>query len=129
MEQAATDPDLAVELLRLERALASRDGSGVDGGLESLLADDFLEFGSSGRRWDRQATIASLHPTVTSEPLEFSAFTARSLGPDTALVTYELAIPAGDGLRRTFRSSIWHRRAGRWQMVFHQGTPIAEPPR
>ena len=36
--------DLRETLWRLERALASADPSSVDGGLEALLADGFLEF-------------------------------------------------------------------------------------
>ena len=42
-------PEVQKELQRLELALASRDPTGIDGGLTSLIADDFLEFGKSGR--------------------------------------------------------------------------------
>ena len=45
------DPDLRARLLRFELALATRDASGIDGGLMSLIAPNFLEFGTSGRVW------------------------------------------------------------------------------
>lgn len=50
-----------MELLRPE-VRASRER------LESLLDDDFVEIGASGRRWTREAIIgiSSLHPTSTT---------------------------------------------------------------
>lgn len=47
--------DLRDELLRLEAALAARDPNGVEGGLMSVIADDFVEFGRSGRVWTRDS--------------------------------------------------------------------------
>ena len=44
--------DLRDTLWRLERALAAADPTGVDGGLEGLIAEGFQEFGASGRTWD-----------------------------------------------------------------------------
>ena len=117
---------LAAELQRLERALATRDGSDVDGGLESLLPDEFLEFGASGRRWDRRATVDVLLTGGSARPLAISNFAIHRLAANTVLATYELAVPSETGARRTLRSSIWQHRDGRWQIVFHQGTPLPE---
>jgi glyoxylase I family protein len=44
-------------------------------------------------------------------------FAVARLGVGVALVTYRSRDP-----RHARRSSIWVRRNGRWQMVFHQGT-------
>lgn len=51
------------------------------------------------------------------------------LAGELALVTYRAARPAnasGEAARQTLRSSLWLRRNGRWQIRFHQGTPIDE---
>jgi hypothetical protein len=110
------------ELFRLERAIAERDHAAVPGGLASLLDPEFLEFGSSGRAWDRASTIGTLFPQTLPDPLEFSDWAARPLSEGVVLLTYTLH----GGGRTTRRSSIWHARDGRWQILFHQGTPVPE---
>jgi ribonuclease HI len=107
------------DLLRLERALAERYGAAVEGGLAHLLTDDFIEFGASGRIWDRAATVELLEgePGTAVELLE-PAF--RWLSPDVVLLTYRLA-----GARPSLRSSVWIRTDGRWRVAFHQGTRTA----
>jgi hypothetical protein len=108
------------ELRRLEAALVNRDPTGIDGGLESLVPDDFLEFGASGRVWN----AASIREVILEPPraLELLAFDVVELTEDVVLVTYQVTEPD----RRTNRSSVWVRRDGRWQMRFHQGTPIPD---
>jgi glyoxylase I family protein len=112
------DSDLGDRLLGYELALARRDAAGIDGDLIDLLADDFLEFGRSGRVWTRD-TIAPLlgsSPDANAAALELEAFEVVPLGQGVALVTYR-ALGAN-------RSSIWVGRDGRWRMRFHQGTPL-----
>jgi hypothetical protein len=109
--------DLRDTLWRLERALAAADPTGVDGGLESLIADGFLEFGASGRTWDKakmRETLAGARPTP---PVDLEDFAVEALADEVALVTYRLGPP-----RPSNRSSIWIWRDGRWQVRFHQGT-------
>ncbi len=74
------DPSIRAELLRLETALASRDARGIDGGLSSLIADGFLEFGASGAVWAAHAT----HRLVDAEPpihVAIEDFRATVLAP------------------------------------------------
>lgn len=105
------------ELLRLEGALASRDPAGIEGGLAHLIADDFLEFGASGRVWDARSTRELLeHEPVVAVSIE--AFDVAEIGDGVVLATY--VVP---GSPSVVRSSIWVRRDGRWVVRFHQGTP------
>ena len=112
------------ELLRLELALARRDSRGIDGDLASLIADDFVEFGASGRVWTAQATrdmVAAEAPTN----LVIEAFEVSGLAGGVVLATYRTGPP-----RWSNRASIWVRRDGRWQLRFHQGTlvdPATQP--
>ncbi len=86
----------------------------------ALLAEEFREFGSSGRVFDRQAVLSLL----ASEPLSsipiavITDFSLTRLAADTVLVTYKATQPS----RCTLRSSLWVLREGRWLMLFHQGT-------
>jgi hypothetical protein len=115
-----TDPtareSLRAELLRLETALANVDPSGFDVELASLIADDFFEFGASGRRW----TASDVHETLATEPprsVLIEDFSIEELADGVVLATY-----ASEDPRRTYRSSLWVRRDGSWVMRFHQGT-------
>ena len=65
--------------------------------------------------WSREETLTALasDPAVNGDPEDM---TVDELAYGNALVTYTL-----DGVRR---SSIWIRESGRWQIRFHQATPI-----
>jgi len=110
------DDALREELLRSEIALASRDASGVDGTLGDLIADDFVEFGSSGRIWDA-ASIREILATAPVESIEIADFAIDRLGEGVVLATYRVTGPSPSN-----RSSIWVQRDGRWVVRFHQGT-------
>ena len=114
-----TNDALEAELHRLESALARRDPALLDGDartLYELIADDFLEFGASGRTW----TAAEVREALATEPardVPMEDFAVTRLAVGVALVTYRSRDP-----RHAKRSSIWVRRGGRWVMRFHQGT-------
>jgi glyoxylase I family protein len=114
-----TNGALEAELHRLESALARRDPALLEGdarGLSELIADDFLEFGASGRTWTA-ADVRHALATESARDVPMEDFAVARLGVGVALVTYRSRDP-----RHARRSSIWVRRKGRWQMVFHLGT-------
>lgn len=92
-----------------------------------LLAEDFLEFGSSGRVWTREMTLEQLS-TETYSPPVVDSFACTMLGKDVALVTYR-AVRSNEATGErtvTLRSSVWTRMSGDWKMRFHQGTRASE---
>ena len=88
--------------------------------LLALLHPDFLEYGSSGRVWDRTSVAAATVGTVA--PIEASDMDAHRLGPDAFLVTYK----SDDAGRVALRSSTWLRNGGEWLLRFHQGTLLTQ---
>jgi hypothetical protein len=88
--------------------------------LTELLADEFIEFGSSGRIYTR-SDLVELLQAESPVAQTTSDFKVISLAPDVALLTYKLRRHS-DPEVKTLRSSVWQRTRGRWQMVFHQGT-------
>lgn len=88
--------------------------------MDRALAADFLEFGRSGRVYDRQAVLAV--PAVALD-VRLLDVTVHSVGPDVALVTY-VSEARFEDLERANRSSLWVREDGRWRLRFHQGTPL-----
>ncbi len=88
--------------------------------LDLLLRSDFVEFGSSGKVYHKNMLIDMMVNEQHAAVL-IRDFVVRDLADNAALVTYRTVGQAGQEARR---SSIWVHRAGRWQMVFHQGTRI-----
>ena len=108
---------LAEELRGLEERLLDPEVRGSAERVDELLAEDFVEFGSSGLVYDKSAVIEALGRDpgfVGTRTL--CDFSLRELSPTVVLVTYRI------GETGTLRSSIWQGREGRWRMVFHQGT-------
>jgi hypothetical protein len=116
-------------LCELEKRLHHPETRASSAEVASLLADEFFEFGASGLVWSRQQVIDGLPQEQKTQPareLGSSNFAVHWLAEGVALVTYR-------GTRRTpsdgmvfhfLRSSIWKLINERWQMVFHQGTPV-----
>ena len=91
--------------------------------IEVLLANEFVEFGSSGRIFDKQQTIASLR-AESAVHRALVDFKTLQLAPGVVLATYRAIRHGVPGEQSTYslRSSVWKLIDGRWQMVFHQGT-------
>ncbi|HEX3130313.1 MAG TPA: DUF4440 domain-containing protein [Thermoanaerobaculia bacterium] len=118
-----SEPGLVSQLRELEESHLRSDIRSSPEAMQALLADDFVEFGSSGRIYDRAAVIAALvgEPPFNSR---IDDFAVRFLSSDAALTTYRLSAwsTSGSQVRVSLRSSLWEHRAGRWVLAFHQGT-------
>ena len=119
------------DLLAQEAALLDPSTRHSPSAVSALLAEDFVEYGASGRVFDKAAIVAGLAaeagPPVPARRTMTDA-TVRLLAPGVALVTYRATRDHADGTRTTsLRSSIWRREDGVWRMAFHQGTPTRQP--
>jgi hypothetical protein len=115
--------ELARHLKSLEERLLAADIRRNASALERLLHDDFVEFGSSGRVFDRASIIAALADEAPHE-YTMSDFRLKALSSDAVLVTYRLTRlgSSRDRAIATLRSSVWKQADGEWRMMFHQGT-------
>ena len=116
--------NLRDHLLLLEEELLSPATRHNPVRLTELLAPEFLEFGSSGRAFTLSEIIADLSAEHPNTEIHLSDFILRKSTYDWALVTYRSTRRNEIGSRSSLRSSTWIHRDGRWQMLFHQGTPI-----
>jgi hypothetical protein len=89
--------------------------------IEELLAEDFVEIGSSGRMWTKAEIIAELLAQPSPE-IEIDSVDSRHIGEDVVLLTYRSRRPDVTGHNEALRSSLWRRTGDGWQLVFHQGT-------
>jgi hypothetical protein len=90
------------------------------------MADSFVKFGRSGRMYEKEEVIRRLaaEGIETLKTHTAGDFVLRPLADDVVLLTYRSFRHAeGQEDHHTLRSSIWKLISGRWQMVFHQGTP------
>jgi hypothetical protein len=93
--------------------------------LQGLLSDDFIEYGSSGKTYNKQQVIESLQHEST-DLFSILEFNVRELGQGIVLATYRVQKTSRNSGNKTIslRSSIWKLQDGNWKIVFHQGTNI-----
>jgi hypothetical protein len=118
---------LTEKLLELEKKLLDPDLRRTPEKLAPLLANDFMEFGSSGHAYDRQRILFLLRRQIPAR-LVIEEFRVFEVSASAALVTYR-ACPESTHMsayRYSLRSSLWMLRGDAWQMVFHQGTNVPE---
>jgi hypothetical protein len=89
----------------------------------AFLAEDFQEFGSTGRVWSREQVLELL-ATEEYEAPTMEDVNCKLIAEDVALVTYRTvrADPQSGRVSAALRSSLWTRECGDWRMRFHQGT-------
>lgn len=92
---------------------------------EKITVPEFWEVGASGRRFSREFVLNTLekryeHPA--EDVWEIGDFHCLEIAADNFLATYTLI----QGARVTRRSTIWRRAPDGWQIVYHQGTVVAE---
>jgi hypothetical protein len=119
--------DLKGILLGLEQELLSPQVRTAAAELDRLLAREFVEFGSSGRIYDKQSIICSLTQSDPQENFQIEDFKIVTENEVTVLVSYvcKALSAAGEVIRQSNRSSLWKSIDGRWQVLFHQGTRAA----
>ena len=91
--------------------------------LDSILADDFLEIGRSGRKYDKGQVIKSISQGGGAPAPTMSQFTVTELAAGLYLANYVSKNNVGTVASR--RTSIWKKQGAKWRLLFHQGTPAA----
>ncbi len=93
--------------------------------LSELIADEFVELGSSGRIYNKSDVIKSLS---TQRNFEWSIenFRAWHIEQKIILATYTLSLKheSGGSPKKSIRSSLWKLFGEEWKIIFHQGTSI-----
>ncbi len=112
--------DLAA-VVQLEQRLLDPGVRSTPEQTRELLHPDYVEFGATGRVWDRDSITAALiaDPQVSGPGAGFSPV---RLAEDVIVLTYRI-----QGERGSLRSSIWVRGRSGWQVRFHQGTRVRSP--
>lgn len=115
-----------VVLQRLEEAMWRAETRFDPEWMDRHVTDDFLEFGRSGRVYDKSATVACT-PEDIDIVLPLPGFEACEMVPGVALVTYRSIRTIDGEILHANRASVWVVVDGEWRMRFHQGTPVPDP--
>ena len=118
------EPSVRDHILGLEQRLLGSGTRRSSRELELLLADDFLEYGSSGSIYRKRDVIDALQDE-SPQLRSLTEFAVVALANDVVLATYRIARQGPPGLApsHSLRSSVWRLNLGKWQLLFHQGTP------
>ncbi|MDJ0593747.1 MAG: DUF4440 domain-containing protein [Pleurocapsa sp. MO_226.B13] len=91
--------------------------------MNEVIANDFWEFGRSGRVYQKQDILA-VEPQTINVVFPLPEFKVRLLDENIAQVTYNSAVEYDGVIEYARRSSIWSRTVSGWVLRFHQGTPF-----
>lgn len=123
------DASLLATLQRLEEQLLSASVRRSREAISALLAEDFVEFGSSGQVFDRDAIINAVLSEAAPAHITASGFMMVAATPELAVSRYRASVFDPTGERRlSLRSSVWAQTGGTWRLCFHQGTRAAPAP-
>ncbi|WP_277812110.1 nuclear transport factor 2 family protein [Chromohalobacter canadensis] len=109
--------DVAQTLIDFEMELVNPSARDDRERIKELLAEDFEEFGSSGKVITKADVLKADGPVPA---YELSDFSVHMLGERAALVKYRASIPG----HNSHRSSVWVKCENRWQMLHHQSTVV-----
>jgi hypothetical protein len=113
-----SESSLKEHLRQLEEKLLKPEIRTSKKELNNLLADNFFEFGSSGKVLYKDEGIGE--GGIGEVKMTLSDFEIHPLSEDIVLTTYRIF---NEGKKQhSLRSSIWKFRDGKWKMFFHQGT-------
>src|SRR5258706_9332714 len=102
--------------------------------LDSMLADDYTHTDTDGKILTKQQYMAYIHDRAAkhiSNKIEFKDVKARELNGAVVVIGENIVsgglanekVNAGEVFHIRF-TQIWVRRAGKWQRLYFQGTPI-----
>lgn len=109
---------------RLEASLLTSDVRTSYDQLNHLLADDSVEYGSSGLIYDKKDVLKSL-PTAPATTCHLYDFVIIELSASLVQTRFKTDATNAHGTKLTsLRSSLWKKTGDNWRMFFHQGTPV-----
>ena len=111
------------ELRKLEESLWIAQTRFDQAYMEQILSPEFVEFGRSGKVYSREDTLSAAYRDIRCT-LPLKNFTAQLIGANVFLVTYMSETISDGEVLVANRSSIWIKTPQRWQLRFHQGTPV-----
>ena len=117
--------ELTKTIYELELSLLKPEVRSNRVALDRLLADDFIEFGSSGNKYTKRDILERVPNTQEKIEYEVSDFTVDSPSDNIAIATFKTEkTTEGKDKVVAERSSHWRNTNKGWQMFLHQAKPM-----
>ena len=91
--------------------------------MENILAEDFFEYGRSGKIYSRADCLAVPSCEIIAK-IPLIDFKVREITADVFQTTYLSEVFHEGELQKGLRSSIWLKTEKTWKLKFHQGTKL-----
>lgn len=117
--------DIIDTIKELEFSLLKPEVRSSKAALGRLLTDDFVEFGTSGKKYTKADILERLPNTLENVEYRVSDFSVETPSANTAIAMFKTERTT-DGKDKVIsqRSSHWRKTEKGWQMFFHEATPI-----
>jgi len=112
-------------ILQLENDLLKSEIRKSPQKINEILADDFIEFSSSGNKYNYKNGDVFQEQNNNQELFwQIMNFKIKQLSDDCILAMYKVIKhnESNENKKYSLRSSIWKCYDGKWKMFFHQGT-------
>lgn len=112
-------------ILQLEGDLLKSEVRKSSQMISDILADDFIEFCSSGNEYHyKNGDTFQEQDNIKELCWQIVDFKTKELSNDCILAMYKLIKhdEPNENKKYSLRSTIWKYIDGKWKMVFHQGT-------
>jgi hypothetical protein len=117
---------LRTALTKMEQQLAEAEQRKDKSFFAHTLSPQFLMVAYNGLVFTKPELLSKLNYLDVTQ-YAMKNFKVRPIGEAGALLTYDLDIQASAAGRhappKQYASSVWVRRGGGWQLLFHQTTP------
>jgi hypothetical protein len=114
------------ELVRLEGVLNDAERNHDIKTLQQTFADDLIYVAYTGVQLSKQRLIDGMGQVKISG-YSMKNFSLKQLGPNNALLTYDLEVKGSfmgsDLPSKSHATSIWENRGDRWLLIYHAETP------
>lgn len=117
--------DIVNIIKELELSLLKPEIRSSKEALDKLLADDFIEFGTSGNKYTKADILERLPNTLQKVEYMMSDFSVEMTSEDVVIAIFKTERTI-DGKDRVVsqRKSHWRKTDSGWQMFLHEATPI-----
>jgi hypothetical protein len=106
----------------LELEMINNDSKRNIDKLNAIIADEFIEFASSGNIYTK-SNILEILPKTENLQINIYDFRIMELNDGIILATYKTEKVCENPVI-AIRSSIWKNFSGYWKIIFHQGTNL-----
>lgn len=108
------------QIFLLESSLLSYETRNSTEKLELIINDKFIEYGSSGKIWNKEEILKSL-PKENKTDYKIADLELIFESENFFSIRYNLF---ENEEISSLRTSTWEYIDGKWQIIFHQGTKI-----